>query len=496
MAKMILRPAVHAYLFDHSLLELECDHHVKARPSADGSLIALAYDRISARYDDPIASSCRGLLLRPTWNAHDVSDPSTPAASDGWKQRVFGASQVVAWGMDRFPNAGERQGPDDIDWSDPALRVSDKLDGTLIHLYYDAVAGQWKCATRGVPDADVLIDDDQAKGIPGATFADLFRMALADTFWRATHKRQVQDGAFPPRAIPSPSRGSLDALVALTGLLQSHTYAFELTSPYNRVGVAYADKTATLIAARNVVTGLEVNIDDGAFADHWCLQGVDGSIYAPLPRAKLWDAWSLDEVRGLLQGIRADCVEGVVAVDSRFRRVKIKSEAWVFATQLKAGLGASPRRVLELVVGAQMDDVMPVLEEREKEQIRRFQGELGEWCAKADEEMRRLSTLAPSKCVTEFKGSAIYDQRKLDASFAALVKESAFPQALLFGMWRTQPWMEGRWGTGIDPSARCSALAYLSDCVARGCFSARLKDEILSALPPVQLVRKTEELSS
>jgi hypothetical protein len=486
MATLHIRPSVQRYLFDHSLDELARDHHVKARISADGTRVCLAYDRILATFDDPYAPCCRGLILRPALFATLLANGEAP--SDAWKSLPLGPSKVVAWGMDRFPNAGERVGgQDDLDWTDPGLQVCEKLDGTLIHVYFDDVADRWTCATRGVPDADVPLDERDAKERFGITFADLFREAVRDTCDRAAIA-VLKAGGGPP-ARPLGTDMSLDALLRTTGLLPACTYAFELTSPYNKVGVTYADKTATLLAARHTDRGVEIPLAEAA--SHWWLLDDNGS-YAALPVAPTWSVNTLEGVRRMLRGLRADACEGVVACDSAFRRVKIKSEAWLFATQLKAGLVTSPRRVIELVVGHQIDDVLPVLDDVAKEQIHRFRGELGEWCAKVDEEMRRLASAAQSGCVVDGGTTPsggkmlLFDNRRMDSAFAEAVLKSRFPRALLFGMWRTQPWAERVWEKRLE--GPCSALAYLEASEREGRFSTGLKDEILQQLPPVQLV--------
>ena len=55
--------------------------------------------------------------------------------------------------------AGNAGGPlVEIDWSDPGLRVYEKIDGTCIILYWDADANQWHAGTRSVPEADLPIN--------------------------------------------------------------------------------------------------------------------------------------------------------------------------------------------------------------------------------------------------------------------------------------------------------------------------------------------------
>lgn len=208
-------PLVVNYLRTHSFGDLFTEHGVNVRPSADGSKFSLNYDQIEAKNGDPIAECCRGLVIRPI--KHDAIDSCYNGA--------VGEVEVLAWPMNRFYNAGTPAG-DVVDWSDPGLVVSEKIDGTCCILYWDPQYVQWCVATRSVPDADVVIKNgDVVHG--DMTFSKLFWVAYNNT---------VKD-----------SDGKIIGIENV-GLNKEFTYVFELTSRYNRVVVDYDEPKITLLA--------------------------------------------------------------------------------------------------------------------------------------------------------------------------------------------------------------------------------------------------------
>ena len=116
------------YLKTHTFQQLEDEHGVCARKSSDGSKYSLNYDMIMVKSGDKLAEQCRGLIVRP-WSWLGLV-----TAGEDWKNHVVGDTTTLAWPMDRFYNHGDAAGAQ-IDWSDPALRVLEKLDGTMVILY-------------------------------------------------------------------------------------------------------------------------------------------------------------------------------------------------------------------------------------------------------------------------------------------------------------------------------------------------------------------------
>ena len=208
----VKKPLVTEYLKSRSFDDLSKEHGVNAsgvERQGDGKFV-LNYDQFEAKKGDTLAEQCRGLVIRVVNTNNLTSD------------RIVGAVKLLAWPMDRFYDYTDPAAAK-IDWSDPLLRVCEKLDGTMIVLYWDTDLVHWCIATRNVPEADVSIRVGHLV-YGDKTFSQLFCETFESTC------------------------DDLDKNV---------TYVFELTSPLNRIIVKYDKPRVTLIAARNILTGEE-----------------------------------------------------------------------------------------------------------------------------------------------------------------------------------------------------------------------------------------------
>lgn len=375
---------VKEYLKTHSLAQLEEEHGVKARFNAREDKFSLNYDQIKVRNGDPLAEQCRGLILRPL---------SILIRDDG-RDMPVGDVDVLAWPLNRFYNLGEATAAP-VDWSDPELRVFEKLDGTMCILYWDDKHDQWHVATRSVPEADLPIQQGDML-TEGVTFADLF--------WRAFQEAAV--GTWDECAF------NYNALCLLEALDSDLTYVFELTTPMNRIVVRYDSFRVTLLAARNRQTGYELNIDDVNVGD--------------IPKAQTWA--SLGEPVRLVDFVNnADParLEGCVVLDSYWRRVKVKNKAWVLSSKAKDLVTVSRRNALAAIINGSVDDIIPLVEDDIADRLREMQLQLATYVAKVDERY------------AEFCERAAGDRRR----FALIVKDS--------GDWAT-PYFQLLDGKGDD----------------------------------------------
>lgn len=312
-------PVVLDYLLDHSFGQLEADHGVRACPAATRTKFSLNYCQISAVPGAAISDECRGLIVRPE-----------RALGDAWKDEIVGRCAVVARPFDRFYNHGDPHAAS-IDIDDPQLRVYEKLDGTLCILYWDDLWQKWCVGTRAVPDADVPMNPD------GLTFAELFWQGLGNSF----------EDRFRPTIVRD----------FLNSLQRNFSYMFELTSPVNRVVVRYGETTVTLLGARSRDTGNEADLDR-------LVHGVPRvrSFMVPL---------TMQELVQKVENLKPDEREGVVlcapVFDSlghpiSFKRVKLKSPAYVLSHRFKDKLSFARRDVLQSILDGTIDDVLPSLE--------------------------------------------------------------------------------------------------------------------------------------
>lgn len=308
------------FLAQNSFQALYEMYGIAARPCKNNSKWSLNYDQIASKPGCLIAGVCRGLIVRPI----------IPITSDS---EIVGDVEIVARPMDRFYNAGEPHAAH-IDWS--TARCQEKLDGTMILLYWDDVKNEWCVATRSVPEADVSFGDFPGSPLKENTFAELFWYSLEKTLVNVTVKT------------------FLDSLSA------RHTFIFELTSPLNRVVVKYDDYVTTVLAVRNNQTG----------------EYLDTSSFWELPCVDQWRLQSLSDLVEFVNKMDPAKCEGAVVVDANWNRIKVKNKAWVLASRAKDILTMSKRNALECIINGQADDVVPLLDPHVAEYITRLQSNL------------------------------------------------------------------------------------------------------------------------
>lgn len=260
---------------------LETDLKVDA--VRDGALVSLKYNQIESPMYNPIVQQCRGMVV-------DVE-----------------RKQVIAWPYNKFWNLGDALA-EPIDWS--TARVQEKLDGSLMILYWRDVHHGWCVASSGHPTA-------------GGSFGSDVR-TFRDAFWQF------------------PSTGALWLRAADTRI----TYMFELCDAPNRVVVRHDRPRLVLHGARWLESGVELaraELASQALAlscelvNEYSIGTVDGCIAA---------AETLDPLKQ----------EGFVVVDANFNRVKIKSPRYVILHHLKGE--ATPRRAIELWQTGETDELL------------------------------------------------------------------------------------------------------------------------------------------
>lgn len=312
---------VQEYLLTHSLVELHTAHAVKARADTrNGHKVSLNYDQIEVRDSDLVAQECRGLVL------------STPDGRPFPMSGVVGETCVLARAFDRFFNLGTTCAAD-VPLVDPKTRIFEKLDGTLCIVYFDPFCDQWQVATRAVCEADLPVD-----GWGKYTFRTLFEHALHETTGR-----------------------SFDAWTP--GLSKVHTYLFELCTPVNQVVVKHDAHRIALLGVRNTLTGLEVWPED-----------IGPSI--AVPPCPYHALGTPEQVLEFVRSRDPQRFEGVVACyevsPGVFHRVKIKNAQYLAYSRLKDAV-SSPRNVMTLILGENLDDAMNVMPDDVKTQALQMQ---------------------------------------------------------------------------------------------------------------------------
>lgn len=399
-------PLALQFLSTHSFQDLEDVHGICSRTNATFDKVSLNYDQILSKPGDPVVAQCRGLVIRP----RDISFLKLP----DWKSHIVGDADVIARPMDRFYNRGDSNAAA-VNWSDGNLRVYEKLDGTMIVLYWDELHQRWHAGTRSVSEADLPIQKENLQ-IGDMTFSELFWLSL----WQTLCQLGMSN-------VPASAPSSYDAVqVFLDKLDKENTYVFELTGPHNRVVVKYADKRVFLLAVRNTKTGAELPIED--FPSEMFLHA---------------QKWSLHEPVALVAFIETcdpSKFEGAVVVDSNFNRQKVKSAAWAFSSRAKDMVTSSPRAALECIIMSKLDDVIPLVEEDIGMKMLEIQDKFVRYCQNVDANFAK------------FKEEADTSRKR----FAELVMLSGDWTAPYFNLW------EGRAPTMLEWTRKMAESGKLS----------------------------------
>ena len=198
----------------------------------------------------------------------------------------------------KFGNYGDPYA-DAIDWN--TARVQEKIDGSLIKVWCHQ--GDWRVSTNKTINAESAKTNSNED-----TFMNIFYKA-----WKRTGKR-------------------------FSDLNPDYTYMFELVSPQTRVVVPYAETKLYHTGTRDKNTLQELNVDIGIEKPkEFSIATIEDCVEA---------AKNLDKYH-----------EGYVVVDSRWRRIKVKSPVYVSIHHLLNNI-SSEKRIIELIVSGEDTEVV------------------------------------------------------------------------------------------------------------------------------------------
>ena len=227
------------------------------------------------------------------------------------------SGKIIARPFHKFFNMGEREDPLHMDWSRDHV-VMDKLDGSMIHPAI--IAGELVFMTR------MGITDHANAALSHATEAVL-----------KLCRDQLANGWTP---------------------------MFEYTGPENRIVVAYEEPCLTLLAVREMITGV--------YRSHDALVALAAEYGVPI----VGTIQSVNDIKQFLADGRAlQDVEGYVIAFEDGHRVKLKADAYVLRHRAVSGLH-SEKTVLNWVVKNAVDDVIPLLATDAVERLLNFQKEV------------------------------------------------------------------------------------------------------------------------
>jgi len=285
--------AIIRYIKEHGLEAALTEFKLKSRDYDKKVLIK--YDQIASSMGIEEVQDCRGLILE----------------KDTWK--------IMCLSFRKFFNNAEGHAAT-IDWD--TAHVLEKLDGSMIQVYFDWNKNRWFAATTGTAEGEGEVNNKM-----GTTFNELF--------WTTVNNKYSFN----------------DCL-----LDKDHIYVFELTTPYNIVVKPHGESSVSLLAVRNRTTLLEIGYND--------LKMVAESLGLPLVKSFDLNANNA----GVLIKTFEKMVwseEGYVVVDANFNRVKIKNPAYVAVHHLKSK--TSEHAIMDVVKTNEIDEFIATFPERKDE---------------------------------------------------------------------------------------------------------------------------------
>ncbi len=259
------------------------EYKIKSR--RDGNLVIFNYS-YDCDFANPLVAEARGIII------------------DAAK------CEVVCWPFRKFGNHSEYYA-DKIDWENAV--VLEKVDGSIMKLWFDKERGEWQFSTNGM----IRAEDAEVLGNPGLSYFKIVKEA-----------ENFKD-------------------IPFSLLSKDKTYIFELVSPLTQVIVNYPRTMLYHIGTRSNISGLETNEDIGIIKPKsFPLHSLEDCIAA----AVALNEGGNDEVEA----------EGYVVLDKNFNRVKVKSPDYIMMHKLKANGIPSKSECIDIILN-RPSDIEPFL---------------------------------------------------------------------------------------------------------------------------------------
>lgn len=246
----------------------------------DGEFVIFNYG-IGCNFADKIVQEARGVILDKN------------------------SLEVACFPFRKFGNYHEPYA-DKIDWS--TARVQEKIDGSIIKLFFNKYNGEWQWATNSTIDAQK------------ATIQSMFSENFLEVIKKADNYKDIP----------------------FESLKKDTTYIFELTGPENKVVVRYPKTHLYHIGTRSNRTGEERIADIG------------------IERPKEYSLKSFDEALEAVKHLNnaEDTMhaehEGFVVVDGNWNRIKIKSPEYLMLHHFTNGVLLNKSKIISLL---ESDDI-------------------------------------------------------------------------------------------------------------------------------------------
>ena len=212
--------------------------------------------------------------------------------------------EVVCWPFRKFGNYNESYA-DKIDWN--TARVQDKIDGSIIKLWWNRMTGKWQFSTNGTINADTALANQMTQD----TFLNVIRKA--DNY--------------------------CEIILRLPIFNKDYTFIFELVSPETQVVVKYPKPHLYHIGTRSNISGQEMDSDIGIEKPkEYKLKSLDDCVTAASELNKSDDG-QVHEVKK----------EGFVVVDGNWNRIKVKSPDYLMLHRMSSNANFSKERIISMI---------------------------------------------------------------------------------------------------------------------------------------------------
>lgn len=273
---------VQKYLLENGIQALKDNYGIIVKEYEDEPVIVLNYSQIDSPKNDPITNECRGLILS--------SDFET----------------VLCRSFDRFFNCGEAN---ETVENLGDYTILEKLDGSLINVWFYPKYGSFEASTRGTAFAE-------AETMYGPSFWEIIENNILD--------------------VPIP--------VLCDNFNINYTYIFELTSPYNRVVKHHTESKLTLIGIRSNKTGEFFSYDELRY-----FHSSNLSYHKNIELVDKYEFSSIDEIMNKFDDSNPFDEGYVIWNEKNGHRVKIKNPAYVAIHHLRNNGVLAPKNIVHLV---------------------------------------------------------------------------------------------------------------------------------------------------
>lgn len=267
--------------------------------------VILKYDQINSSYEHQEVLDSRGIILeKGTWDIMSMAFSKFFNHEEGFAAKL----------------------------NEDNVLVFEKLDGSLMTIYWDWNKNTWEVSTSGMAEAEGNING----GI--TTFRTLFWNTILKYPGKFNGLR-IAKSIFKDVAFVNAIKASGDYSAVFNHpdfsdylsefLMKGNSYVFELTTPWNIVVVPHTTSNVTLLTVRNLETLKELSYVS------LVLVGIELDL--PVVKAYSMNDNSFAALRETFRDMPFDD-EGYVRRDDNDNRDKIKNPAYVAAHHLKSSL--------------------------------------------------------------------------------------------------------------------------------------------------------------